>query len=458
MKVIVCGAGQVGFSIARQLASEKNDVTVIDQSPELVRRVNELLDVQGMVGHASHPDVLEKADAASADMIIAVTYTDEVNMVACQVAHSLFDVPTKIARVRSQSYLQAIWADLFSRDNLPIDVTISPEIEVARAVSRRLDVPGASDMMPFADDRVRVIGVLIDENCPIIDTPLRQLTELFSGLSLRVIVIMRGQETVTPTGNDAMLVGDEVYFAADADHVHRAMAAFGHEEREARRVVIVGGGNIGLFLGQQLEEEHAGVNLKVIEANIERAEVVADQLDRAIVLHGDALDGEILQEANIRAAEAVVAVTNDDQVNVLAGLLAKRYGCQRAIVLINNMSYAALVTSLGIDVVVSPRAITVSTILQHVRRGRIRRVYSIHEGRAEIIEGEALETSPLVGTPLRDIQLPAGIIVGALLRDDEVIIPRGETVIMAGDRVVILAVADMVKKVEQMFSVRPEFF
>ena len=458
MKVIVCGAGQVGFSIARHLASENNDVTVIDQAPDLVRRVNELLDVQGMVGYASHPDVLEKAGARDADMIIAVTYADEVNMVACQVAHSLFDVPTKIARVRAQSYLAPIWADLFGRDNMPIEVTISPEIEVARAVSRRLEVPGASDMVPFADDKVRVIGVLIDENCPIIDTPLRQLTELFSGLSMRVLGMLRGERTITPTGNDAMEVGDEVYFAADVAHVRRAMAAFGHEEREARRVVIVGGGNIGLFLAKQLEEEHPGVNVKIIEASIARAEQAADQLGHAVVLHGDALDSEILQEANIQAAETLVAVTNDDQVNVLAGLLAKRHGCQRSIVLINNMSYAPLVISLGIDVVVSPRAITVSTILQHVRRGRIRQVYSLQEGRAEVIEGEALETSPLVGTPLREIRLPSGIIVGAVLRDGAVIIPRGETVIAAGDRVVIFAAADMVKKVEQMFSVRPEFF
>ena len=266
MKVIICGAGQVGFNIARQLARERNDVIVIDQSADLVRRVNELLDVQGMVGQASHPDILETADASNADMIIAVTHTDEVNMIACQVAHSLFEVPTKIARVRNQNYLQAMWANLFARDNLPIDVTISPEIEVARAIGRRLDVPGASDMMPFADDRVRVISVLTDASCPIVDTPLRQLTELFSGLSIRVLGILRDQLILTPSGDQFINAGDEVYFAADAEHVRRAMAAFGHEEREARRVVVVGGGNIGLYLAELLEAEHPSVNVKIIES------------------------------------------------------------------------------------------------------------------------------------------------------------------------------------------------
>ena len=458
MKVIICGAGQVGFHIARHLAAESNDVTVIDQSAELIRRVSDSLDVQAMVGHASHPDILEKAGARDADMIIAVTYADEVNMVACQVAHSLFDVPTKIARVRAQSYLQPIWADMFSRAHMPIDVIISPEIEVARAVSRRLEVPGASDMVSFADDKVRVIGVRIDADCPIINTQLRQLTELFPGMSIRVLGIFRGGKAITPTGDDQMVPGDEVYFAADRGHVKRAMAAFGHEEREARRLIVLGGGNIGLFLAKQFEEHHHGVSVKIIEANPARAEVVADELSRTVVLRGDALDSDILREANVQATETIVAVTNDDQVNVLASLLAKRHGCQRAVALINNASYGPLVISLGVDVVVNPRAITVSTILQHIRRGRIRQVHSVLDGAAEVIEGEALETSTLVGTPLNEIRLPAGIIVGAILRDGEVMIPRGDTAVTAGDRVVVFAAAGMVKKVEQMFSVRLEFF
>ena len=458
MKVIVCGAGQVGFNIARHLAGENNDVTVIDQSAELTQKISDQLNVQAIVGHASRPDVLERAGAGSADMIVAVTFADEVNMVACQVAHSLFNVPTKIARVRAQGYLQPIWRDLFSREHMPIDVIISPEIEIARAVTRRLQVPGAIDMIPFADDRIRVIAVRIEDGCPIADTPLRQLTELFPDLQIRVMGIIRDGTVMVPRGEDEMAIGDEVYFAVETPHLQRAMASFGHEEKEARRVIIVGGGNIGLFLAEALEADHPNVTPKLIELDADRAHLIAEQLTRTVVLNGDALDRDLLEEANVQATETVIAVANDDEVNILASLLAKRYGCTRAVTLINNASYAPLITSLGIDVVVNPRAITVSRILEHVRRGRIRSVHSLPDGLAEVIEAEALETSPLVGVPLREIDLPPGMIVGAVARGEEVIIPRGDTVIQAHDRIVMFTVADTVKKVEKMFAVRLEFF
>lgn len=458
MKVIVCGAGQVGFNIAKQLANEKNAVTVIDQSPELVRKIVDSFDVQGHVGFASHPDLLEKAGADDADMIIAVTYADEVNMVACQVAHSLFNVPTKIARVRAQSYLDPAWADMFSRDQMPIDVIISPEIEVARAINRRLQVPGAFDMIPFADDRVRVIGVRLDENCPIVDTPLKQLTELFPDLHIVVTAIVRGGRMIVPSGEDQMLVGDEVYFVVDTEHVSRAMPLFGHEETEARRIIIVGGGNIGRFLARMIEEEHPSVKLRMIEIDEARAAAAADVLSRTIVLRGSALDDEILQEANVSATETIVTLTNDDEANILSALLAKQQGCKKSIALVNNASYGPLISSLGVDIVVNPRATTVSSILQHVRRGRIRGLHSLQDGMAEVIEAEALETSVLVGEPLRDINLPDGIIVGAIVRGDAVIIPRGDTIILPNDRVIMLALSEMVKKVEKMFSVRLEFF
>lgn len=458
MKVIVCGAGQVGYAIAQHLAGENNDVTVIEQRPDLVQRVNDTLDVQGMVGAASLPDVLESAGAEDADMIIAVTYADEVNMVACQVAHSLFNVPTKIARVRNQSYLKPIWRDLFSREHMPIDVIISPEREVAQAALRRLEVPGAFDMIPFANDKVRVIGVTCKEDCPIVNTPLRQLTELFPDLNIVIVGIIRGDRMIVPTGDDQMLVGDEIYFVADTSHVARALTLFGHEEREAHRVIIVGGGNIGLFLATELEATQSGVRAKVIELDKERAEFVADRLERTVVIHGNALDREILEEANVQSTETVVAVTDDDEVNILASLLAKRNGCQRAVTLVNNSSYGPLISSLGVDAMVNPRATTVSTILQHVRRGRIRGVQSLSDGKAEVIEAEALETSTLVGTPLRDVRLPSGIIVGAVVRDDEVVIPRGDTMVQVGDRVIMFALADMVKKVEKLFTVRLDFF
>ena len=406
----------------------------------------------------SHPDVLAEAGIDQADMLIAVTLSDEVNMVACQVAHSLFNVPTKIARIRAQSYLAPHWQDLFRRDNMPIDVIISPEIEVARAVVRRLQVPGAIDVIPFAGGRVSLVGVHCSADCPVVHTPLRQLTELFPDLGMLVVGILRGDRIIVPNGDDHMVPGDDVYFTVDTDHMDRALAAFGHEEEEARRIIIVGGGNIGMFLAREIEEGFPDVNLKIIEIDGEQAKAAADQLQRGVVLHGNALDRDILDEANVSATETIVAVSNDDEVNVLSSLLAKRYGAKRAVTLINNSSSGPLVSTLGIDVVVSPRDVTVSTILQHVRRGRIRAVHSIREGLAEVIEAEALETSPLMGAPLREVKLPAGIIVGAILRDDEVIIPDGDTVIRTKDRVIILASAGQVKKVEKLFSVRLEFF
>jgi trk system potassium uptake protein len=458
MRIIVCGAGLVGSSIARQLASENNDVTIVDQSPETIQQMNDSLDVRAIEGYASHPDVLEKAGAHDAEMIVAVTQNDEINMVACQVAHSLFEVPTKIARIRAQTYLDPSWQNLFTRDHMPIDVIISPEIEVARAITSRLTVPGATDMVSFADDRVRVVAVSIDESCPIIDTPLRQLTELFPDLHMRIAGIVRAEGIITPGGDDQILVGDEVYFSVETKQVQRAMSAFGHEEKEARRIVVIGGGNIGLFLSKQIIDEIPDVRLKLIELNRDQAERVADQLEKAVVIFGDSMASEILAEANVQEADAVIAVTNDDQVNILSSLLAKREGAARATTLVNNMTYGPLVRSLGIDAVVNPRAITVSRILQHIRRGRIRGVHSLRDGLAEIIEAETLETSPLSGKTLRAAKLPSGIIVGALVRGEEVIVPRADTVIQTGDRVIVFATRDMVKKVEKMFAVRLDFF
>ncbi len=458
MKVIVCGAGQVGFNIARHLAMENNDVTVIDQEPELIRRISDTLDAQGIVGHASNPDVLEQAGIADADIIIAVTYADEVNMVACQVAHSLFDVPTKIARIRQQSYLQPIYANLFTRDHMPIDVIISPEIEVARAVTRRLEVPGAFEMIPLVDGRVKLIGVKCEDSCPLINTPLRQLTQLFPDLNIVIVGIMRESKPMVPTADDSMVPGDEVYFVVDSEQVRRAMSAFGHEEPEARRLLIFGGGNIGLFLAQEVEREHTWVKTKIIEGRKERADKISGLLENTMVICGDVLDSEILAEANVANTETVVAVTNDDETNILASLLAKRYGCQRAITLINKSTYEPLIGSLGIDVVVSPRNITVSTILQHVRRGRIHSVHTLREGFGELIEAEALQTSELVGKPLKEVELPQGVLLGAIVRDGKMICPRGTTVVQAKDRVVLFAAEEVIREVEKMFAVQLEYF
>jgi len=458
MQVIICGAGQVGSNIARYLSGENADITVIDQSAELVEKISESLDVKGVVGFASHPDILEQAGAADADMIIAVTYADEVNMVACQICHSIFDVPTKIARVRHQSYLDPMWSDLFSRDHLPIDVIISPEIEVARAIERRLQVPGAFDVHPLANYKVSMIGLRCTEETPILETPLRELTALFPELHITVVGIHRDGRGFVPSPEDDLRAGDAVYFVAETAHLSRAMSAFGHEEKEARRVIIIGGGNIGLTLATAVERSHPHVALKMIELDKRRAQIAAQTLERTVVIHGDALDTDILDEAGTSMAETVVAVSNDDEVNILSSLLAKRFGCHRAVTLVNKTSYGPLMGNLGIDTVVSPRTITVSTILQHVRRGRIRSVHTIAEGFGEVIEAEALETSTLVGVPLRDAKLPEGVLIGALVRGDEVIIPRGDTVIRANDLMILFAATAAVKKIDKLFAVKLEFF
>ncbi|MSO70755.1 MAG: Trk system potassium transporter TrkA [Alphaproteobacteria bacterium] len=458
MRAIVCGAGQVGSSIARELAAEEVNVTVIDQRPDLIKRISDTLEVQALVGFASHPDVLEAAGARDAEMIIAVTFADEVNMVACQVAHSLFNVPTKIARVRARSYLKPDWADLFTRSHLPIDVIISPEIEVARAIRRRLAVPGAFEVIPLAGDRLRLVGVRCREDCPLVRTPLRQLTTLFPELRIRIVGIRRDERPIVPRGDDQMLPGDDVYFVVDTRQVGRAMAAFGHLEPEAHRVLIIGAGNIGQGLAEDLAASDSGVEVKLIEIDKERAEKVAQACPRAIVLNGDALDPELLAEAGVGRVETVVAVSNDDEVNILASLLAKRSGAQRAVTLVNKLGYGPLTRPLGIDVVVNPRAITVSTILQHIRRGRIHSVHLLSDDFGEILEAEALETSGLVGVPLREARLPPGVIIGALVRGGEVQVARPDTVLAAGDRVVLFAVKESVKAVEKLFSVRLEFF
>lgn len=458
MKVIICGAGQVGYSIAKYLSGDNNDITVIDQRPELIRKISDTLDAKAVIGHASHPDVLEQAGAQDADMLIAVTHADEVNMVACQVAHALFNVPKKIARVRNQSYLDPVWANLFSTENLPIDVIISPEIAVARALTRRLKVPGAIDVIPLADNKVQLVGVRCNEDTPVVHTPLRQLSVLFPDLQLVVVGLIRNGRSIIPSADDQMLPGDDVYFVVATSHVGRAMAAFGQNEAQTRRILILGGGNIGLFLAQEIESEHPEISVKVIEFKRERAEYVAKTLNRSVVIYGDALEPEILEEAGVASVEAVVAVTDDDETNILGSLLAKRYGCHRALTLLNKTTYNALMNTLGIDVMVNPRTITVSNILQHVRRGRIHSVHSLQEGFGELIEADAMETSPLVGRPIKDVKLPAGVVLGAVVREDEVIIPRGNTVIQCGDRIVLFAAPDAVKKVEKMFSVRLEYF
>ncbi|TWG95585.1 trk system potassium uptake protein TrkA [Mesorhizobium sp. J18] len=458
MRVIICGAGQVGFGIAERLAAEQNDVSVIDTAPELIRSVRDTLDVRGFVGHGAHPDVLATAGAQQADMIIAVTLYDEVNMVACQVAHSLFDVPTKIARIRSQSYLQTHYMDLFSRDHLPIDVIISPEVEVGEMVLRRIALPGAADVVRFADGNVAMVAIECLEECPVINTPLAQLSELFPDLPSTVVGVSRNGRLFIPHSADQLIAGDMAYVVTTKEQVRRTLGLFGHEETEATRIVIAGGGNIGLYVANALERKQSRTKVKIIESTRERAVAAADELRRTVVLHGSALDQKLLLEADIQDADLMVTLTNDDQVNILSSVMAKRLGCKSNLVLINNPTYHEFAKTLGIDAHVNPRAVTISKVLQHVRRGRIRAVHNIQRGAAEVIEAEALETSPLVGPLLRDIEFPDGMRIGAVYRDGVVIKPSGSLRIKPKDRVVIFAMENAVRHVEQMFRVSLEFF
>lgn len=458
MKVIICGAGQVGYGIAERLAAEQNDVSVIDTSPELVRAVRDTLDVRGFVGHGAHPEVLANAGAQQADMIIAVTLYDEINMVACQVAHSLFNVPTKIARIRSQSYLQSHYIDLFSRDHLPIDVIISPELEVGDMILRRIALPGATDVVPFADGRVAMVAIECLEECPVINTPLAQLTELFPDLPSTVVGVSRNGSLFVPRSGDQLMAGDMAYVITTKDQVRRTLGLFGHEETEATRIVIAGGGNIGLYVARSLESKQSRTKVKIIESSRSRAVTIADRLRRTVVLHGSALEQRLLLEADIDHADLMVALTNDDQVNILSSVIAKRLGCKSNLVLINNPTYHEFASTLGIDAHVNPRAVTISRVLQHVRRGRIRAVHNVQRGAAEIIEAEALETSPLVGPPLSEQELPDGMRIGAVYRNGKVIKPSGSLRIKPKDRVVIFALESAVRQVEQLFRVSLEFF
>jgi trk system potassium uptake protein TrkA len=458
MKVVICGAGQVGFGIAERLAAEKNDVSVIDTSPQLIQSISDKLEVRGFVGNGAHPDVLARAGAEDADMLIAVTLHDEVNMVACQVAHSLFSVPTKIARVRAQAYLEPHWSDLFSREHMPIDVIISPEREVAETVLRRLALPGAVETMSFADGEVTIAGIFCDDDCPVVDTPLRQLTELFPDLKAVVIGVRRDGKLFAPKSGDALMVGDIAYVAAECRQIGRTLGIFGKEEVPATRVVVAGGGNIGIYVARAIEERLPHATLKLIESDRARAVAIADNLKRGIVLNGSALDENILTEAGIAETETLVAITNDEKVNVLACVMARSLGCTRGLALVNSSSYVTLADTLEIDAHVNPKSVTVSKILQHVRRGRIRSVHALEGGKGEMIEAEALETSPLVGSPLKDLDLLQGMRIGAIYRKGKVILPRGDTVIQARDRVVLFAEADRVRRVEQLFRVSLEFF
>ena len=453
MRIVICGAGLVGSAIATHLAAEQNDVTVIDADNDKIQRVVEHADVRGVVGVASHPDVLANAGLNEAQLLIAVTESDEINMVASQVAHTIFNTPTRIARIRSWAYLNPEFGDLYGSGHMPIDHIISPEEEVSSAVERQLRLPGAFDVKDMADNKVRIIGVLAKTNCPILSTPLRHLTSLFPELSMTIVAIVRGTTVIIPRdGKDELQEGDKVYFVCDSDHTQRCMAAFGHTEVAANTAVIAGGGNIGMLLARKISENENNASATIIEINKPQAHKIAQEINNISVVCGDTLDADILEEAGVETAGTFLSVSNDDEVNMLSALLAKRMGAGHTVALVNNPSFVPLMSTLGIDAVVNPPQITVSSILEHVRRGRIRDVHSVQEGYGEVLEAEISPESILVGQTLRHAKIPKGLSFGAIVRDGAVLAARGETEFMANDVIILFAKQGRAAKAETLFS------
>jgi trk system potassium uptake protein TrkA len=454
MNIIICGAGKVGFSISKQLSAQGHSITVIDQSAEDIKKINDTQDVKGIVGRATLPTVLENAGAENADMIIAVTRNDETNMIVCQLASSLFNISKKIARIRTKDFLEGKWSMLYNKSNIPIDVIISPEIEVAKSLYRRLEAPGALDNVPFAGGKVKMLEISIEKNCPIINTPLKNLTEKFPDFKSNILGAVRKDKFIFLKKNDKMLEQDKVYLVVSSDQLNAILKAFGHEEKISKNILILGGGNIGLNLAKMLEANFEGARIKIIEKNKQRAEEIAAELSSTIVINGDALDEEILKEANLEQTETVLALTDDDENNIMACVLAEKAGeNKRTIAIVNKSNFRLLQSSLKIDDLVDPRMTTVSRILEHVHRGTIGTVYSLLDGEYEFIEAKILENSELLNKKIKDSNLPEHIRIGAIVRKDKVIIPKSDFEFLKDDLVVFLAKREHLQEVESIFAV-----
>ena len=460
MNIIICGAGRVGFTIAKILSEQSHSITVIDQSSDDIQKIDDSLDVKAIVGKATYPSILEKANASEADMIIAVTRNDEINMLICQIAFSIFNVQKKIARIRSQDYLNPKFTKVYNKENLPIDVIISPEIEIAKSLQRKLEAPGALDNVPFADNKIRLLEILINENCSLKDIKLIDLTKKFPKLNANIMGVIREGKFVVLKKNDIMLKEDKAYVIINASQMKDTLSAFGHNEKISNKILIIGGGNIGFNLAKNLEESFDSTRVKIIEKNKERAELIASELNDTIVINGDALDEEVLLEANIDEVQTVLALTNDDEDNLMVSVLVEKLAKdnselsdKRTMALINKPNYSLLQSSLKIDDFIDPRLNTVSSILKHIHKGTIENAYSILNGEYEIIEAEIIETSELISKELKNSNLPDEIRIGAILRGENVIIPRSNFVFKKEDIVVLLAKKDFLHVVENMFRI-----
>ena len=458
MNIIICGAGRVGFTIAKLLSEQGHSMTVIDQSSEDIQKINDSLDVKAIVGKATYPSILEKANASETDMIIAVTRNDEINMLICQIAFSIFNIPKKIARIRSQDYLNPKFTRVYSKENLPIDVIISPEIEIAKSIQRKLEAPGALDSVPFAENKITLLEILIKDNCKLIDIKLNELTKKFPNLDANIIAIIRIDKFFIPKKSDFVKENDKIYVIINSSQMAETLEAFGHKEKISKKILIIGGGNIGFNLAKNIEETLDTVRVKIVEKDKERAEYLANELNDTIVINGNGLDEDVLAEANLDEAETVLALTNDDEDNLMVSVLVEKFAKdqkniddKRTMALINKPNYSLLQSSLKIDDLIDPRMNTVSSILKHVHKGTIENAYTISNGEHEVIEAEIIETSELINKELKNANLPDDIRIGAVLRDNEVIIPRSNFVFKKDDKVVFIAKKDSISIVENIF-------
>ena len=454
MNIIICGAGRVGFTIAKLLVEQNHSITVIDQSSEDIQKINDSLDVKAIVGKATYPSVLEKANATEADMIIAVTKNDEINMLVCQIAYTVFNVPKKIARIRSQDYLNPKFSKVYNKENLPIDVIISPEIEIAKSIQRKLEAPGALDNVPFAENKIRLLEISINKTCPLINIKLNELTKKFPKLEANILGVIRSDKFIILKKNDVLKENDKAYVIINSAQMQLTLSAFGHNEKISNKILIIGGGNIGFNLAKNIEQSFESARIKIIEKNKDRAEYIANELNNSIIINGNGLDEDVLSEANLEEMETVLALTNDDENNLMISVLVEKFSKnKRTMALINKPNYSLLQSALKIDDLIDPRMNTVSSILKHVHKGTIETVYTILNGEYEVIEAEIIETSELINKELKNSDLPEGIRIGAIARGNDIIIPRSSFVFLKDDTVVFLAKRDQLPIVENMFRI-----
>ncbi|MDC2987947.1 Trk system potassium transporter TrkA, partial [Candidatus Pelagibacter sp.] len=458
MNIIICGAGRVGFTIAKLLSEQSHSITVIDQSSEDIQKINDSLDVKAIVGKATYPSILEKANAAETDMIIAVTRNDEINMLICQIAYSIFNIPKKIARIRSQDYLNPKFTRVYNKENLPIDVIISPEIEIARSIQRKLEAPGALDSVPFAEKQIRLLEILIKDNCKLIGLKLNELTKKFPNLDANIIAIIREAKSFIPKKTDQIKENDKIYVIINSSQMAKTLEAFGHTEKISKKILIIGGGNIGYNLAKNIEDTLEGVRVKIVEKDKLRSEYLANELNNTIVINGNGLDEEVLSEANLDEAETVLALTNDDEDNLMVSVLVEKFAKdqkdiedKRTMALINKPNYSLLQSSLKIDDLIDPRMNTVSSILKHIHKGTIENAYTISNGEYEVIEAEIIESSELINKELKNSNLPEEIRIGAVLRNKKVIIPKSDFVFKKDDQIVLIVKKDAIGIVENLF-------